>query len=307
MSDDKIKDETEGFVITTSDLPVVETKTESDSANADQIDSGATDESGKEETSKDESESGKSATAEDDESPKAEEPKGKNRVQKRINAVVREREEAKRRAEAAEKSLAELKKSNETELEQGKEPVESDFGTYDEYLAALDKFDASASDPEKDETKPEDIQEPGADIDDKLTDAQRTAMAVIKEKIAPEIDNYPDFQDVALNPDVPITGDMLEALAECDDPTKVMYHLGQNKDLAAEIADKTPAQQMREIARLDLTAKIIPLKPAKMTKTAEPIAPVSGSDAQKKDINDMSFSEYEAMMNKREREGGKRW
>ena len=87
---------------------------------------------------------------------------------------------------------------------------------------------------------------------------------------------------------------MLEALSECDDPAKVMYHLGQNKDLAAQIAGKTPAQQMREIAKLDLTITSKPKKPTKITNAPDAITPVSGTDSQKKAESEMSFAEFEA-------------
>ena len=310
---DEVKDETAGFETTTSDMPVVEAeaggddaKPEASAAEAEQLPE-ADDKAKAEEAVK----SGENATAEDGkaEGQEAEEQKGKkqNRVQKRIDEVVREREEAKRRAEAAEKRLAELDKKDDKKPEQAaKEPVESDFDTYDEYLDALDKFDQSQqAEPEKDQPKQAEDQDTGGTVE--LTDVQRTAMAVIKEKVDQEAEKYSDFEDVALNPEVPITGEMLEALAECDDPTKVMYHLGQNKDLAAQIAEKSPAQQMREIAKLDLTATVVPPKPTKTTKAAEPISPVGGSDAQEKPVNDMSFSEYEAKMNKREQESGNRW
>ncbi|MEY8239429.1 MAG: hypothetical protein RPT25_03725, partial [Cycloclasticus sp.] len=84
------------------------------------------------------------------------------------------------------------------------------------------------------------------------------------------------------------------------DVAKVMYALGNDTELAADIAGKTPAQQMRAIARLDMAeaAPVKPAKPNKQTSAPEPIAPVGGSDAQQKNINDMSFSEYEAHQNK---------
>tara|TARA_R110002012_G_scaffold216393_2_gene387498 strand:+ start:444 stop:1394 length:951 start_codon:yes stop_codon:yes gene_type:complete len=313
---DEEKDETAGFETTTSDMPVVEAeaggddaKPEASAAEAKQSPE-ADDKAKAEEAVK----SGENATAEDGkaEGQEAEEQKGKkqNRVQKRIDEVVREREEAKRRAEAAEKRLADLDKKDDKKPEQAgdtpKEPVESDFDTYDEYLDALDKFDQSQqAEPEKVEPKQAEDQDAGDTVE--LTDAQRTAMAVIKEKVDQEAEKYSDFEDVALNPEVPITGEMLEALAECDDPTKVMYHLGQNKDLAANIADSSPAQQMREIAKLDLTAEVKPPKPTKTTQAADPISPVGGVDAQQKPVGDMSFAEYEAHMNKAEAEGSKGW
>ena len=323
-------DETSRFEVTTSDMPVVTTDADSDNesqrsgqseARKDDDPKGSSQEAEAKKSQEAEDtpkadevdESGEKATAEDDkaEGSEAKEQKSKkpNRLQKRIDVVVREREDANRRAEAAEKRLEELENKGDKKPESaGKEaianePVESDFETYDEYLDALDKFDQPT--PEKAEEKQSADTIEGEEGE--LTDAQRTAMAVIKDKVDQDAEKYSDFEDVALNPEVPITGEMLEALAECDDPAQVMYHLGQNKDLAAQIAEKSPAQQMREIAKLDLTVDVKPPKPTKTTQAADPIAPVGGSDTQEKPVNDLSFSEYETKMNKREQEGGNRW
>ena len=101
---------------------------------------------------------------------------------------------------------------------------------------------------------------------------------------------------------------MLEALAECDDPAKVMYHLGQNKDVATEISKGSAAQQMRAILKLDMSVnKAPPPKPIKTTEAPNPIQPVKGSDTQKKSLQDQSFAEYEKEMNERERNRTSTW
>ena len=210
-----------------------------------------------------------------------------------FDQVVREREQERREKEALQRRIKEL------EGKQDKEPVESDFETYDDYLDALDAYDkqqGEESKPEQKADKADTQDEPQSE----LSDNQKTAMAVIKEAVD-SADKPEDFEAVALNPEIPITGDMLEALAECDDPIKVMYHLGKNKDLAADIAAGSPAQQARAIAKLDLTVDSKPPKPTKTTQAPDPITPVGGSDAQQKDISEMSQAEYEAWANKRER------
>jgi hypothetical protein len=288
------KNETEDFIITTSDIPIVPADAGGDDGKA--VKPSDADE--KEKAEESEKKPGENATAEDGKAEKQEAEKQKakkqNRVQKRIDAVVREREDAKRRAEAAEKKLAALDKKNEQKSGQAKEPVESDFDTYDEYLTALDKFDLPK------QAEPKKAEDKVASDTVKLTDAQRTAMAVLRERVKHDAEKYSDFESIALNPELSITGEMLEALAECDNPVKVMYHLGKNKDIADQIANKSPVQQMREIAKLDLATVMLP-KPEKTTKAADPITPVRGSDAQEKSIQDMTFSEYETKMNKREK------
>lgn len=286
MSDENNQDETSGFVVTLSDAPEVPTEPQEEPKQEEQAP--ATE--GEESEGKAQDDSGNdSDTAAQDEGKKP------NRVQKRIDKVVREREDERRKNEALEKRIAELEGKGSDKSE--KEPVEDNFETYDQYLDALDAYD---NNPAKDQDKPEPKQDEQEEATPSLTDSQKTAMAVIKETV--ESATKPDdFEAVALNPEVPITGDMIEALAECEDPAKVMYHLGQNKDLATDIASGSPAQQMRAIAKLDLTVTSKPPKPTKTTNAPDPISPVGGSGAQQKSPAEMSQSEYEAWANKQER------
>ena len=228
-------------------------------------------------------------------------PKKRDGYQKSIDRVTRQREDERRKNESLEARIKELEGNKQPDTVTDKEPVEDDFETYDSYLDALDKFDKQPdqeSTPEK-----EDNNQSG---DEALTDSQRTALAITQERVA-SADKPDDFEAVALNPELPVTGEMLEALSECDDPAKVMYHLGQNKELAAQIAGKNPAQQMREIAKLDFTIISKPNKPTKLTNAPDAIAPVSGSDSQQKSDSEMSFAEFEAKDNARSTKRHSTW
>jgi hypothetical protein len=219
--------------------------------------------------------------------------------QKRINEVVTEREKVKRENENLQRQLDELKgkkpegdKGDKEEL--GKEPIESEFNTYDEYLDALDEFDKQSADNKN--TGKEDLTEKKgnkSEVEDDLTDSQKTALALTQERVD-SAEKPDDFDTVALNPDLPLTGEMIEALSECDDPAKVMYHLGKNVKVATEIAGKTAVQQAREIAKLDLTVTAKPGKPANVTNAPDVISTVAGTDSQKKSHSEMSFAEFEA-------------
>ena len=297
MSTSENQDETVGFVTTSSDMPEVQAEPQEEQQQEEQANSEAVATVGDEEQDpKGEAEEPKAEKQDDSgKDTAADHDKGKksNRVQKRIDQVVREREQERREKEALQRRIDELENGKQS----SKEPVEDDFATYDEYLDALDAYDNKQPSVEGEKTEPkQDEQEQTSE----LTDSQKTAMAVIKESVE-SADKPEDFEAVALNPEVPVTGEMLEALAECEDPAKVMYHLGQNKDLAADIASGSPAQQMRAIAKLDLTVTSKPPKPTKTTNAPDPISPVGGSDAQEKAPAEMSFAEYEAHMNKKER------
>lgn len=235
-----------------------------------------------------------------------EKQKQKPGFQKRINKLTREREEAKRESEG---TTRELEKANRKIEELSKkpaakpEPKESEFDTYDEYLSALDKFEKKpAEKPALD--KPAEKKEDGPP---ELSDSQKTAMAVIQEAVKSS-DGPDDFEEVALNDQVPISPEMLEAISECEDPKKVLYALGKDIPLAQSISEQSGAQQVRSILKLDL-GKVIPPKPKTTTSSPDPIIPGGGSDAQQKSVNDMTFKEYEAHRNKQEesKEGGASW
>lgn len=222
--------------------------------------------------------------------------KKRGSFQKRINEQTRALGDEKRKNEALSAKLKELKDKKE-EPAAAKAPVESDFDTYEEYLTATATFEA-------DEKKAPAKAAPAKEEPGGLTDSQKTSMEVVKEFVS-TAEKPEDFEKVALAADVPVTGEMLEALAECDDPAKVLYHLGQNKDIAAKIAEGTPAQQMRAITKLDGTVK--PSKPAQVTTTDDPPEPVNGSSAQEKPLKEMTFKEHEEHMNKREQQGTTGW
>lgn len=282
--------ETENFVTVESDHPeVVDSDNDAQAEEStDQAIDDKADQQDPDEASED-NPSGDDAAAEHNK------PKKSRSAQKRIDKVVREREATKRENEALKRQLEELqgkKESDEPSSEddsndESDEKGEDDFESYEEYLDYLDGED-------KPKTEPASKTE--------LTDGQKTALAVIQEAVA-ESDVPEDFEAVALDPSVPINGEMLEAIAECDDPIKVMYALGKDKALAADIAGKSAIQVARAIAKLDMSeSKAKPSKPASTTKAPDPIVPVGGSDAQQKSIDKMSFAEYEAHQNKIERE-----
>ena len=292
------QDGTEGFEITLSDAPVVENeeaKAPNELANSEEQ-AKAPEASN---TGDDDSASMNAADEPVTES-EAPAPKKKNGVQKRISKITREREESRREAEALRKELEELKGSkSEGKAEGTAEPKEDDYDTYDEYVDALDVYDGKqqvAAEPKKEPV----VESKKADAAPEMTQSQQDAMSVLKERVGAAESLPEDFNEVALNESVPITNEMIEALAECDDPTKVMYHLGQNAELAGEIASGSPAQQAREIAKLDFSVDVKPAKPIQQSKAPDPIEPVRGVDAQQKSIDDMPFEEYEAYMNKQE-------
>jgi len=85
---------------------------------------------------------------------------------------------------------------------------------------------------------------------------------------------YDDFEQVAYNPNLPVTDYMAQAIQASDIGPEVIYHLGSNPKEAQRIANLPPILQAKEIGRIE--AKLAADPPAKRTSTAPaPIAPVA--------------------------------
>ena len=85
---------------------------------------------------------------------------------------------------------------------------------------------------------------------------------------------YDDFDQVAYNPNLPITEVMAETIRASDVGPELAYHLGSNPKEAERIAKLSPFLQAKEIGRIE--AKLAADPPVKKTTSApEPIRPVT--------------------------------
>lgn len=85
---------------------------------------------------------------------------------------------------------------------------------------------------------------------------------------------YDDFEQVAYNPNLPVTDVMAQTIHASDIGPEVIYYLGSNPKEAGRIANLPPILQAREIGKIE--AKLASNPPVKKTSTAPaPIAPVS--------------------------------
>ena len=97
------------------------------------------------------------------------------------------------------------------------------------------------------------------------------AYADSEEKVR---DKYDDYDQVARNPNVPITPVMAEAIYESDVGPEVAYYLGSNVKEAARISRLSPFMQAKEIGKIE--ARLASDPPVKKTSNAPaPISPVT--------------------------------
>jgi hypothetical protein len=85
---------------------------------------------------------------------------------------------------------------------------------------------------------------------------------------------YNDFEQVAYNPNLPITTVMAQSIQASDNGPEVAYHLGANPKEAERISRLSPILQAKEIGRIE--AQLAANPPVKKTSNApSPISPVS--------------------------------
>ena len=82
-----------------------------------------------------------------------------------------------------------------------------------------------------------------------------------------------------------------EAILAADDPAALIHHIGSNPDLAADLADLTPIQQARKLARIE-----IDMARPKETKQSQAPKPITPARAMARDpaglSDDLSIDEW---------------
>ena len=136
-------------------------------------------------------------------------------------------------------------------------PVADSFTDPEEYAQALALQKAQELVAQRDAAKQQaEIMEAYADSEEKVRD------------------KYDDYDQVARNPNVPITEVMAEAIYASDVGPEVAYYLGTNIKEAARISRLTPFLQAKEIGKIE--AKLASDPPVKKTSNAPaPISPVT--------------------------------
>lgn len=195
----------------------------------------------------------------------AEKPDG---IQKRIDELTRRRHEAEREA-AFWRGKAEsgAVKPSDTAPEAEAKPKQEAFASYEEYLEALTDWKLS----ERLQTERTRMhQESQAQTVAQGFDAQVKAA---REKHA-------DFDAVVYNEDLRISETMRDAMIHTENGAALAYHLGQNPEEAARIANLPPMVQVMAMGRLQarLEAKAQPTPAAPVPSNAPaPISPVKPS------------------------------
>jgi hypothetical protein len=311
---------------TRSDMPVVETKPDSHPAPEEKKPEAKADAAPDEGKTKEVPE--ESATPEEPADPAAsDKPEGKPKsqgVQKRIDELVRQREEEraeKLRLLAIIEGQSKPKPEVKPEAEEDPAPQRPDRAAYTDpaaYESALaDYADAKAAWSAKTAVREALAEEGRKRQEEAARQAQTAAQEAYNARVSKTAEKYADYKAVAESPDVQVSMPMAQAILQSEHGPDIQYYLGKNPAEAKRISSLHPLQQLVElgtiVAKLTATTSETPApaapatKPAPVSAAPKPIKPLeSKSEPAAKDPSQMSMEEYAAYAKKRDADAAKR-
>jgi len=232
----------------------------------------------------------------------------KDAIQERINKAVKKQRTAERERDWERAKRQELEQELSTlknQIPPTDKPKKEDYVSDEDYLEALTDW--------KVEQKTKSTVEVTAKTTEEEEDRQAAAALyeVVDTVVEKGRDKYKDFDTVAMAKDVMITLDMFEVIVESPVAEDIVYHLGSNPDIAADIAKMSPLKAAKKIAEIEaeLVKKVVPpnesreeikeVQPKlKIPKAPEPITPVRANSGGEVDPSTMSPKEYRAWREK---------
>lgn len=138
-----------------------------------------------------------------------------------------------------------------------------------------------------------------------IEQAQQQERERHQERIAAAAEKYPDFHEVAENPDVQVSMVMAHAILQSDSGPDIQYYLGANPAEAKRIMALTPPRQLVELGKIEakLTApkpEAAPAPKPRISNAPPPIRPLKSGDVEPvaKNRGEMSMDEYIATRRK---------
>ena len=239
-----------------------------------------------------------SQPAEDDAEgePKAETEEQKSKSQERRERRKAELERIRQSqidAEAQAKEAQERLKAYQEASQNLSEPKQSDFPDFDKYQAALSAFymmrgfdgreaarlesEAKARFEKVQQAKQEQAQEAAQNWAAQISEAQQ---------------KYPDFDQVARNPNLPISPALAEQITGSDVAGDLAYYLGKNPEQAARLSSLPPVEMARAIGRIE--QQVSAPQPKTVSTAPQPISPVKPKATPVLDPSKMPYDEYVA-------------
>lgn len=164
------------------------------------------------------------------------------------------------------------------------EPKETDFDDHFEYVAAKAVWRSTqAADKGR-------AQEADDALQHLSQERQAEVVGMFTEACDDARSRYTDFDAVALNPRLPVSPAMQEAILQSDMSADVLYHLGKTPALARQLAGLSPVEVAMSIGRLE--GQLSRPRPITQSKAPAPISPVKARGSVSKDPEAMTPDEY---------------
>jgi hypothetical protein len=300
-----------------SDIPVIETKPDSQPAPKEEVKPEVKAKDVDAVPPKEGEKPEDSATPEEPEDPpenaaEAGKPKSKG-VQKRIDELVKQREEEKAEKLRLMALLEQLHKPKEepkevVEDEAPQRPTRESFENPADYEAALaDYADQKAAWSAKTAVRDALAEEARKREQQAIEESQKAVRESYASRVEKAVEKYPDYKSVAESPDVTVSIAMAQAILHSENGPELAYHFGKNPAEAKRISSLNPVLQLVELGRIEakLTAPVQkedsppPPSPKPVSKAPDPIKPLkTGSEQLKKSPDEESMEEYAARRSK---------
>lgn len=213
----------------------------------------------------------------------------RERRKAQMDRVKQEAREAQERAAHLERELARVKGADT------KPPKLEDFEDHDEYLAELSAFKAEQR---MNSRQVQDLEREAAASKKQTEELQQRQAQEAAQNWAAQADEartrYADFDAVTGADDLRISNDMAHHITMSDNGADIAYHLGMNKELAAELATLPAPELAGAMRMLERTVTAQTPKPRTTSQAPDPVKPLKGGAAAVKDPSKMSASEYRA-------------
>jgi len=230
-----------------------------------------------------------------------EESKPKPRLEKRIDKIVKEREQAKQDAayerqkrEEIEIRLKELESATKpkAEVNRDEKPKPDQFVDAFEYAEALADWSAENA---VMRARQEDIEKKVQEERQKVIETWNTRLESTKSEL-------PDYDEMVASSDVVVSDQVRDAILESEVGPRILYHLAENPKIAEKISKSSLITALREIGKLEarfeknepIEVKSVAVK----SKAPAPISPIKAGTSEQVVITDtdkMTYAQYKAM------------
>ena len=237
----------------------------------------------------------------EDEEKVTEEPKPKPRLEKRIDKIVKEREQAREDAtrerqkrEEIEARLKDLESATKpkAEVNRDEKPRPDQFVDAFEYAEALADWSAENA---VMRARQEDIERKVQEERQKVIETWNSRLENVKKDLS-------DYDDMVASSDVVVSDQVRDAILESEVGPRILYHLAENPEIAEKISKSSLITALREIGKLEARfekTEPIEVKPvAVKSKAPAPISPIKAGTSEQVIVTDtdkMTYAQYKAM------------